>query len=157
METTAIGRKVLVYDCVESTNTFAAALANSPDSQQLSILAGEQTAGRGQHGRTWTATPGSSVLLSLLLFPPDFLRRPAILTAWAAVSVCRTIQELTGVEATIKWPNDVLLLGKKVCGMLIEQSRGTVVGIGLNVRQTHQDFAAAGLVATSLNHFVPSP
>ncbi len=157
LDTSAIGRKVLVYDRVASTNTLAAELANNADREQLAILAGEQTAGRGQHGRTWTATPGSSVLLSLLLFPPDFLRRPAILTAWAAVSVCRTIHELTSVHATIKWPNDVLLLGKKVCGILIEQSRGTVVGIGLNVRQTHQDFAAAGLVATSLNHFVSRP
>src|SRR5260370_20072324 len=121
METTAIGRKVLVYDCVESTNTFAAALANSPDSQQLSILAAEQTAGRGQHGRTWTAAPGSSVLLSLLLFPPDALRRPPVLTAWAAVSVCKTIHQLTGVPAKIKWPNDVLLHWKKVCRILIEQ------------------------------------
>jgi BirA family biotin operon repressor/biotin-[acetyl-CoA-carboxylase] ligase len=151
LDTTAIGRRVLVYDRLESTNTLAAELANSPDREQLAILADEQTAGRGQHGRTWTAVPGSSVLLSLLLFPPDFLRRPPILTAWAAVSVCLTIHKLTGFQATIKWPNDVLVDGKKVCGILIEQGRGTVVGIGLNVRQTPDDFATAGLIATSLN------
>ena len=55
-------------------------------------------------------------------------RRPALLTAWAAVSVCETILNLTGIQAKIKWPNDVLIRGKKVCGILIEQSRGTVIG-----------------------------
>jgi BirA family transcriptional regulator, biotin operon repressor / biotin---[acetyl-CoA-carboxylase] ligase len=95
--------------------------------------------------------------LSLLLFPPDALRRPPVLTAWAAVSVCATIRQLTGVQAQIKWPNDVLLRGKKVCGILIEQNRGTVVGIGLNVRQTADDFVRAELDATSLNHFVSEP
>ncbi len=146
----ALGRRVLVYDRVESTNSLAAELAAKPEREQLAILTAEQTAGRGQHGRTWTAAPGSSVLLSLLLFPPDFLRRPPVLTAWAAVSVCETIRQLTGEQATIKWPNDVVVQGKKVCGILIEQGRGTVVGIGLNVRQTEEDFLAARLVATSL-------
>ena len=111
LDTTAVGRRVLVYDRLESTNTLAAQLANSAEHEQLAILADEQIAGRGQHGRTWSAAPGSSVLLSLLLFPPDFLRRPPILTAWAAVSVCLTIHDLTGFQATIKWPNDVLVDG----------------------------------------------
>jgi BirA family biotin operon repressor/biotin-[acetyl-CoA-carboxylase] ligase len=157
IDTVAIGRKVLVFDQVDSTNSLAAALAHDPKREQLAILTDEQLAGRGQHGRTWTAAPGSSVLLSLLLFPPDCLRRPAILTAWAAVSVCTTIKQLTGVQARIKWPNDVLISDKKVCGTLIEQGRGTVVGIGLNVRQTAQDFNIANLDATSLNQFAAEP
>jgi BirA family biotin operon repressor/biotin-[acetyl-CoA-carboxylase] ligase len=152
-----IGRRVLVFDQLHSTNTLATELANDPRREQLAILADEQTAGRGQHGRTWTAPPGSSVLLSLLLFPPDALRRPVVLTAWAAVSVCTTIHQLTGQHATIKWPNDVLVHGKKICGILIEQSRGTVVGIGLNVQQTALDFERAGLDATSLNQIAPKP
>jgi BirA family biotin operon repressor/biotin-[acetyl-CoA-carboxylase] ligase len=82
------------------------------------------------------------------------LRRPAILTAWAAVSVCETIQELTGLQAAIKWPNDVLIQGRKVCGILIEQSRGTIAGIGLNLNQSAESFAAAGLTeAASLAVF----
>jgi BirA family biotin operon repressor/biotin-[acetyl-CoA-carboxylase] ligase len=118
------------------------------------VLADEQTGGRGQHGRTWTCPAGSGVLLSVLLFPPSALRRPAILTAWAVVSVCETVLELTGLQAGIKWPNDVLIRGRKVCGILIEQrvahgatpaSPATVCGIGLNVNQTADDFAAAGL------------
>src|SRR5205085_1627900 len=85
------------------------------------------------------------VLLSVLIFPPPPLRRPALLTAWAAISVCELIQQLTGLEAQLKWPNDVLIEGRKVCGILIEQARGTVAGIGLNVNQSAQHFSAAGL------------
>src|SRR5882672_4818005 len=96
--------------------------------------------------------------MSLLLFPPPDLRRPAILTAWAAVSVCETIRRATDLDATIKWPNDVLIQGRKVCGILIEQGRGTVVGIGLNVHQTAESFAAAGLTeAGSLAVFSSRP
>jgi BirA family biotin operon repressor/biotin-[acetyl-CoA-carboxylase] ligase len=146
-----LGRRVLVYDRLDSTNNAAAELAGDPSSAGIAILAQEQTAGRGQHGRTWLAAPSSSVLLSLLLFPPANLRRPAILTAWAAVAVCTLIQKSIGRQVRIKWPNDVYLAGQKVCGILIEQGRGTVVGIGLNVQQRPEDFARAELPeATSL-------
>jgi len=142
---------VLVFDRLESTNDTAAQLADDPANDGLAILAEEQIAGRGQHGRTWLAAPNSSVLLSVLLFPPPALLRPAILTAWAAVAVCSLIQKSIGWQARIKWPNDVLLAGKKVCGILIEQGKGTVVGIGLNVQQRPEDFARADLPdATSL-------
>jgi BirA family biotin operon repressor/biotin-[acetyl-CoA-carboxylase] ligase len=151
-----IGRRVLVFDRIASTNTRALELAGQPESDGLALLADEQLAGRGQHGRTWQAAPRSSVLLSVLLYPPDHLNRPALLTAWAAVAVCEVVHEMTGVPPRIKWPNDVLLGGRKVCGILIEQSRqgsrtATVAGIGLNVNQREADFAAAGLPeATSL-------
>src|SRR5262249_2175870 len=128
-----------------------AAFASDPGNNGLAILAREQCAGRGQHGRSWQCPPGSGVLLSVLLFPPPPLRRPALLTAWAAVSVCETVLRLSGLQATIKRPNDVLLRGRKVCGILLERAQGTVAGIGLNVHQTEQDLAAAGLPeATSL-------
>jgi BirA family biotin operon repressor/biotin-[acetyl-CoA-carboxylase] ligase len=146
-----IGRRVLVYDVVDSTNNLAAALAADPANDGVAVLAGRQTAGRGQHGRTWQTPANSAVLLSVLCFPPPPVRRAAVLTAWAAVAVCDTVRELTGSAATIKWPNDVLVEGRKVCGILTEQNRGTVVGIGLNVNQSAADFAAAGLPeATSL-------
>src|SRR5947209_5612879 len=159
LETIRLGRRTLVFDRLDSTNTYAASLADDPANDGVAVLADEQTAGRGQHGRTWTAPPRASVLLSLLLFPPPALRRPAILTAWAAVSVCETVRRVVGLQAKIKWPNDVLLKGRKVCGILIEQSAGSgdprrarvVAGVGLNVQQTAADFAAAELpFATSL-------
>ncbi|HBI44425.1 MAG TPA: biotin--[acetyl-CoA-carboxylase] ligase [Planctomycetales bacterium] len=149
-----IGHRVLVFDCVDSTNTVAARLADDPANDGVAVLAAEQTAGRGQHGRHWQCRPGDGVLLSVLVFPPPALRRPAVLTAWAAVAVCETVRQLTGLPPRIKWPNDVLLRGRKVCGILIEQGRGAVVGIGLNVRQTAAHFAAAGLPgAASLSQF----
>jgi BirA family biotin operon repressor/biotin-[acetyl-CoA-carboxylase] ligase len=180
LATRRLGRRVLVFDRLDSTNNLAATLANDPANDGLAILADEQTAGRGQHGRTWLAAPGQSVLLSLLVSPPPELCRPAVLTAWAAVAVCTTIQQIIDQPPRIKWPNDVLLNGRKVCGILIESAMGRraggvsdqsfppvayapglpwfVVGIGLNVQQNASTFAAAGLPeATSLSQFTPRP
>lgn len=148
-----LGRRIAVYNRLDSTNTLALARAHDPANHGLVVLAREQTAGRGQHGRSWHAPADSSVLMSLLLFPPPNLRRPALLTAWAAVSVCEVVAKIADVQATIKWPNDVLLDGKKVCGILIEQRTtaitefplASVVGIGLNVAQTADMFARAQL------------
>jgi BirA family biotin operon repressor/biotin-[acetyl-CoA-carboxylase] ligase len=154
LDTRRLGRRVLVFDKIDSTNTQAAALAEDRANEGVVLLANEQTAGRGQHGRSWTCPPGVGVLMSVLLFPLDELRRPVILAAWAANSVCETILRATGLQARIKWPNDVLVRGRKVCGILIEQARGTVVGIGLNVNQTAESLAAAGLPqAGSLAYF----
>ena len=157
LNTLHIGRRVLVYDEVDSTNSVAAQLADDAANDGLVVLAARQTAGRGQHGRSWQCQPGDGVLLSVLLYPPPTLRKPAVLTAWAAVSVCKTVRRLTGQQARIKWPNDVLVRGRKVCGILIEQGRGAVAGVGLNIRQTPEQFAAAGLPnAASLASFTDS-
>jgi BirA family biotin operon repressor/biotin-[acetyl-CoA-carboxylase] ligase len=145
LDTRRIGKNVLVFDRVASTNSSAAELAGDSANDGVVILANEQTMGRGQHGRSWHCPPGGGVLMSALLFPPPELRRPAILTAWAAVSVCEVILRTTKLQAKIKWPNDVLIRGKKVCGILIEQGQGTVVGIGLNVNQPAEAFQQSGL------------
>ncbi|MCC6417587.1 MAG: biotin--[acetyl-CoA-carboxylase] ligase [Gemmataceae bacterium] len=154
LDTRHLGRRVLVFDSLNSTSTCAAGLAADPANDGVVILADEQTAGRGQHGRSWQCPGGEGVLMSVLLFPPPAVRRPAVLAAWAAVAVCETVLRMTGAQAKIKWPNDVLVRGRKVCGILIEQGRGTVVGIGLNVLQDAEAFARAGLPqAASLAHF----
>jgi BirA family transcriptional regulator, biotin operon repressor / biotin---[acetyl-CoA-carboxylase] ligase len=145
LDTRRLGRRVLVFDQLDSTSTRAAHLADDDANDGLVILAGAQTAGRGQYGRSWLAQPGTGVLMSVRLFPPPALRRPALLTAWAAVSVCECILQAAGLQANIKWPNDVLVRGRKVCGILIEQGRGTVAGIGLNVNQSAESFAELGL------------
>jgi BirA family biotin operon repressor/biotin-[acetyl-CoA-carboxylase] ligase len=150
--TRQLGRRVLVYPKLDSTNSLALSFGNDPANHGLVLLAHEQTAGRGQHGRSWQAPPGSSVLMTVLLFPPPHLCRPAVLTAWAAVAVSELLLEITSRQARIKWPNDVYLDGKKVCGILIEQRSGggdqapaTAVGIGLNVCQPAAFFEQAGL------------
>jgi BirA family biotin operon repressor/biotin-[acetyl-CoA-carboxylase] ligase len=140
-----LGRRVLVFDEVDSTNTRAALLADNTANDGLAILANSQTAGRGQYQRQWLCQPGAGMLLSVLLFPPAEVRRPSILTAWAAVSVCELIREAAALEASLKWPNDVFIQGRKICGILIEQARGTVVGLGLNVNQSPQSLLELGL------------
>jgi BirA family biotin operon repressor/biotin-[acetyl-CoA-carboxylase] ligase len=164
LDTHLVGRRVLVFDRLDSTNSHAAGLATDPANDGVAVLAHEQTAGRGQYGRSWLCPPGSGVLLSVLVFPPPALRRPVLITAWAAVAVCRTVYEAVGVRARIKWPNDVLLHDRKVCGILIEQSiragaeGGAVIGIGLNVNQSAEAFTAAGLTeATSLADVTGEP
>ena len=182
LDTRRLGHRVLVFDRLDSTNNRAAELADDPANDGLAILADEQTAGRGQHGRTWLAAPGQSVLLSILLSPPPELCRPAALTTWAAVAVCATIRATIGQQPRIKWPNDVLLHDRKVCGILIESIAGRrtagfipaagtspaarqtarspwfIVGIGLNVQQNAATFAAAGLPeAASLAQFAAHP
>ncbi len=151
LDTRHIGRRVLVYESVGSTNDVAARLAADPDAAGTVVIAGQQTAGRGQYGRVWQSRPGTSLLMSVLVAPPVAVRRPVVLTAWVAVGVGETIRTLTGVQARLKWPNDLLLHVKKVCGILIEQGAVKVAGIGLNLNQSAGDFAAAGLPdATSL-------
>ena len=158
LDTRHVGRRVLVYDSLPSTNDAAADLAADPANAGAVVVADFQTAGRGQYGRTWQSRPGTSLLMSVLLAPPANLRRPVVVTAWAAVGIAEAVLALTGVQARIKWPNDLLVRGKKVCGILIEQGTGLVAGIGLNLNQTADDFAAAGLPdATSLALIAGAP
>jgi len=145
-DTTRIGQRVLVFDTLESTNSTAARMATDDDTDGLALIAEYQSAGRGQYGRVWQSGPGSSLLLSVILRPPGALCRPVMLTALTAVAVAEAIYSLTAVQARMKWPNDLLIHGKKVCGLLIEQhAAAVVIGIGLNLTQNAEEFAAAGL------------
>jgi BirA family transcriptional regulator, biotin operon repressor / biotin---[acetyl-CoA-carboxylase] ligase len=150
-DTARIGRRVLVFDELDSTNTTATEFA-TPDNDGLAIIADFQTAGRGQYGRVWQSAPGSSLLISVVLHPPAELCRPVILTAFTAVAVAEAIYGLTGLQSRVKWPNDLLIRGKKACGLLIEKHANAVIlGFGLNLTQSADEFAARGLPdATSL-------
>jgi BirA family transcriptional regulator, biotin operon repressor / biotin---[acetyl-CoA-carboxylase] ligase len=102
-------------------------------------VAEEQTAGRGRLGRSWQAPAGTSVLVSVLLLPDVEPARLPELSLVAGRAVAEAILEVTGVEPTIKFPNDVLIGGRKVAGILAESSEGRVVlGIGVNVNQTEE-------------------
>jgi len=160
-----IGRHIVHLAETDSTNTRAAELAADPANHGTVVTADVQTRGRGQYGRTWQSPPGANVLLSALLFPPPELRRPSILTAFAAVVVVETVARSAGPIATLKWPNDVLVGGKKVCGILSEAGIKSaesgphfVVGIGLNVNLSADDFARMDLPdATSLSILAGRP
>jgi BirA family biotin operon repressor/biotin-[acetyl-CoA-carboxylase] ligase len=149
---TSIGREVRIHDRLASTNTTALELARQADSHGLAVVARFQTNGRGQYGRVWQSQPDRSLLMSVVLHPPAELRGPVVLTAFAAVAVAKAIRRLSGAQARIKWPNDLLIGGKKVCGILIEQhGPASILGIGLNLNQTADQFTEAGLAdATSL-------
>lgn len=136
-----VGRRVTVWSRVGSTNDLAARAAGSAANEGLVVLAEEQAAGRGRRGRTWVAPPCSSILMSVLLFPPGPLDEVAWLTALGAVAVAEVVAETTGLDARIKWPNDVRVAGKKVAGVLVERGAGAVIGIGLNANAVAADFA----------------
>src|SRR5262249_1496375 len=92
----------------------------------------EQSAGRGRRGRAWIAPPRSSILLSVLVFPPPALAGNAWLTALGAVATADVVADQTGLKAQIKWPNDVRVEGRRIAGILVERGHGAVIGIGLN-------------------------
>lgn len=136
--TTTIGRRIAVWDRVTSTNDVAFRASGSRANDGFVVLAEEQTAGRGRRGGVWSAERGSSILMSVLLFPKPPLDDPFWLTALAAVAVARGVDHAlggTGV-ARIKWPNDIRVNERKVAGILVERRDATVLGIGLNVNQS---------------------
>ncbi len=140
--TKLVGRRVAVWARVRSTNDLAIRASGSRSNDGLVILAEEQTEGRGRRGRAWLAPPCSSILMSVLLFPPRFPEAAVAaqeslgwLTALAAVATAEVVAQISPCAPTIKWPNDVRVAGRKIAGVLVE--RGTagscVLGIGLNV------------------------
>jgi BirA family transcriptional regulator, biotin operon repressor / biotin---[acetyl-CoA-carboxylase] ligase len=105
-----------------------------------------QTGGRGRLGRTWQETPGTSVLVSVLLRPPAHRRLPE-LSLVAALAAAETVEQTVALAAQVKWPNDVMLNRRKIAGILSELVDGTVVvGIGLNVNQTREQLPLAAPV-----------
>lgn len=141
LKTESIGRSVRAYDTVSSTNTLAAEWAADDAPHGALVLAEFQTEGRGRLGRAWQAHAGLNLTFSVLLrpqLPPD---RLGMITIAASLAVADAVDaRATPLRTSIKWPNDVLLNGKKCCGMLLETARApegvaVVVGIGLNVNQ----------------------
>ena len=121
----------------DSTNERARALALAGAPHGTLVTADEQAAGRGRHGRRWSAPPGTAVLMSLIV--RGLGERHALLPLGAAVAACEACEALAGVSCAIKWPNDVWIERRKLAGILIEGRPGegwAVVGIGLNVTAT---------------------
>ncbi|HET58809.1 MAG TPA: biotin--[acetyl-CoA-carboxylase] ligase, partial [Chloroflexi bacterium] len=130
------------YASIASTNTEASRLIEQGQIRgNTLLLAEEQTAGRGRLRRTWLSDPHDSLTFSLAIHGDHLsvLDNPQMLTLVAAVAVTDAIKELAGIQAAIKWPNDILLNGKKACGILVEAVwqppalQGAIVGIGINV------------------------
>lgn len=141
-ETQWLGKEGYHYELLDSTNSKAKELAEAGCSHGTLVTAEEQEAGVGRRGRSWTSEKGRGVYMSLVLRPQIATDKASMLTLVAAVSVAKAIEALTrdsGLHPFIKWPNDIVVRGKKVCGILTEMAlSGTevgyiVVGIGINV------------------------
>lgn len=133
----SIGREIHYFEKLDSTNSKAKELAIKGAVEGTCIIASSQHDGKGRYGRTWSS-PKSGIWLSVILSPDIEPERAPLLTILAGIAVARTIRELCDLEATIKWPNDVLIDQKKVCGILTEaicigdEVRHMILGIGIN-------------------------
>lgn len=138
-ETKWIGRDTFYYESIDSTNEQAKRLAEEGYGNGTLIVANYQNAGKGRRGRSWESPAGTSISMTLLLKPDIEPNNASMITLVAALAVAKAITRLTGADAEIKWPNDIVMNGKKVCGILTEMSvqfdhvHYIVVGIGINV------------------------
>ena len=135
------GRELVVYEETDSTNMRVKEAARSGAGEGLVVLAEQQTAGRGRRGRSWLSLPGENIYMTVLL-RPDFLPdRAPMLTLLMACAVTRAVRRVCHVEVGIKWPNDLVFGGRKICGILTEMSvvQGAVdyvlIGVGINCNQ----------------------
>ncbi|MBZ8132411.1 biotin--[acetyl-CoA-carboxylase] ligase [Afifella sp. IM 167] len=143
---------------VDSTNRLIADLAAKGEKPGLAVVAHHQTAGRGKGERAWFSEPGKGFALSLLLRPSRPLEEVSQLTLVLGVAVAAAIRRATGVPAELKWPNDVLVGGRKLCGILCElvttpegDTAHVIAGMGINVNLAEADFPPAlAATATSL-------
>jgi BirA family biotin operon repressor/biotin-[acetyl-CoA-carboxylase] ligase len=150
-----IGRKVVVFEQTSSTNDIAAQYAGNPDHDGLAVFAEQQTAGRGRTGAPWHSTRGDSLLFSVLLI--DTAVAGELLSLTWAVGVAEALGQVGSHQTRIKWPNDLVLSGRKVGGILLESrqngaGRAHVIGAGINCHQRAGDFPAElRQTATSLD------
>ena len=139
LNTQILGRRIICLEQTESTNDVARQLADAGEPEGTVVIADEQTAGRGRLGRSWVAPPRSSILMSLILRPNIAPPQVTRMTMAVSLGACDAIQAETGLNARIKWPNDILLNGKKCAGILSEapmvgnQVEYVIVGLGVNV------------------------
>ena len=143
-----MGRNLEIYDIIDSTNNRARELALADAPEGTLIVAETQLKGRGRLGRSWISPKGKGIWMSLVLrpdIPPD--KAPGI-TTLVAVAIRRVLNQLTGLDIGIKWPNDIIVNGRKVCGILTEMHGDMdkiyyiVVGIGINANLEESDFPA---------------
>jgi|WetSurMetagenome_2_1015567.scaffolds.fasta_scaffold04050_4 BirA family transcriptional regulator, biotin operon repressor / biotin---[acetyl-CoA-carboxylase] ligase len=141
LSTQIFGKKIFIFDSIDSTNAYAKTLASTSAEEGTIVIAEYQTTGHGRLGRTWRAESGSNILFSIIIRPTIEINKVGLLPFFAAVGVALAVETITGTCCECKWPNDVLLNGKKCCGILLESSFQhnvldyAVIGIGVNVNQ----------------------
>jgi BirA family biotin operon repressor/biotin-[acetyl-CoA-carboxylase] ligase len=160
LNTRFIAKKIHYFDYLASTMDMAMQLGMQAAPNGTLVLAESQTKGRGRLGRGWFSPKYKGIYLSLILRPKISPSASPILTLLSAVSICETIKKIVGLDAQIKWPNDVLICNKKVAGILTEMNAEVdkinfvVIGIGLNVNNDKKSLIAQ---STSLKEQAAQP
>lgn len=162
-----VGKQLSYLPTCPSTNDLLKAMAEEGAAEGTVLLAGEQTRGKGRLGRSFTSAAGKGIYLSALLRPDLPPQALLPLTGFVAEAMVRAVFRVTGVRPAIKWVNDLLLNGRKLCGILTESAFGAggrlqyvVVGVGLNVNYAREDFPPelrdlAGSLQTELGRPFP--
>ncbi len=154
LKTAFVGRRIVYLATTRSTQDAARAEAESGAPEGTAVLAEEQTAGRGRLGRSWVSPAGTNLYLTLVMRPP--IQRLRSLSMVAPLAVAQAVEEATALAPRIKWPNDVLVAGRKLAGVLIDTElsgqsvRYSLVGIGVNVNLDVAQAAEIAGIATSL-------
>jgi BirA family biotin operon repressor/biotin-[acetyl-CoA-carboxylase] ligase len=147
-----LGRRIELFDCLPSTNREAIQLAQAEVEHGTVVAADSQTAGRGRLSRTWFSPPGANLYCSIIL---RVIRPPQRLTEWlswlpliSALAAAESIEQVSSIHVSVKWPNDLLISERKVGGILCESSTGAgsgpfqIIGIGINVNLDRDDWPA---------------
>lgn len=157
LKTSIIGQQIHYKESVDSTQKIAHRLGLENVPEGTVVIADEQVGGKGRLGRVWHSPKSTGIWMSIILRPNIPLPKAPQLTLLTAVAVVQAIEDCTGLEPNIKWPNDILLGGKKVTGILTElqaeadRIHSVIIGIGMNVNQKSEDFPAElHSIATSL-------
>ncbi|MFH1779151.1 MAG: biotin--[acetyl-CoA-carboxylase] ligase [Candidatus Omnitrophota bacterium] len=142
--TKSIGKKIYSYETTDSTMDIAHRLAQTGSPEGTAVFSEGQSKGRGRLGREWLSPKGKGIYLSLILRPKILPTEAPKVTLMSAVAVAKAIRKVTGLPALIRWPNDILIEGRKVCGILTEMSaevntiKYLILGIGINVNTSKE-------------------
>ncbi len=176
LQTERVGKKIRYFSRIDSTNQYAKRIAEEGAEDGTLIIADEQTAGKGRSGRRWVTPPGEAIAFTLLLRPPLSPDRISMVTLVMGMAAAKAVRSLYDLPAGIKWPNDVVTGGRKLCGILTEMSAEVekvhyiVIGVGINanicefpeeIRQiatslkleTGQDVNRAQVIARTMEYF----
>ncbi len=175
LETAWAGKTCLCFDTLTSTNDYGKELAKQRNVHGTLIVADRQTAGRGRRGRSWEGKSGDSIAMSLCLEPRFSPEKAAGLTLVMALAAAEAVLEVTKAKPQIKWPNDLVVNGKKICGILTElfftpDGYAVIVGVGINANtmrfskeltdtasslrlETGQEIVREQLIASVMKHF----
>lgn len=138
LDTKVIGQEIFYFKTIPSTNDYARFLINKGVEDGAIVLADVQISGRGRKSRVWSS-PEGGLWFSIILYPSFSPKYAMLLTMAASISVVKAVREITYLKPVIKWPNDILIDGKKVCGVLTELETKedkigySIIGIGINV------------------------